>query len=106
METLKTILDNNEFSEVFFGSLGFYIAKSDQINEMQLGYSVHPDGNDLSGTNEGDWIKEWIVIGHDTELGDPFFVDSRDQNFPVYTAMHGMGTWDPYFVSNSLKSFI
>ncbi|WP_258190614.1 hypothetical protein [Photobacterium angustum] len=27
---------------------------------------MHPDGSDLSGLNEGDWQKNWVVIGTDT----------------------------------------
>lgn len=106
MKILRSILDDNSISEVFFGNHGLNIIQSSQIDEMQLGYSIHPDGSDLCGTNEGDWLREWIVIGNDTEVGDPFFVDSSDNDLPVYTAMHGMGTWEPELVSNSLKSFI
>ena len=34
-----------------------------------------------------------------------FFVDSHSKELPVCTAMHGMGTWNPDLVSQSLKSF-
>jgi len=106
MTTLKNILDKNQVTEIYFGCHGFNLIKSNQIDEMQLGYSVHPDGSDLCGTNEGDWFKEWIVIGTDTEVGDPFFVDSNDTNYPVYTAMHGMGSWEPDLVSKTLEAFL
>lgn len=67
---------------------------------------MHPDGGELSGPNEGDWQESWVVIGADTEVGDPFFVDTNDPSFPVYTAMHGMGEWSTELVSTSLSSFL
>lgn len=104
-EIIKAIKSKN-LKEVFFGSSGFSIADEDSIKDLQLGYSVHPDGSDLSGSNEGDWQKSWIVIGADTEIGDPFFVDVNEPSLPVYTAMHGMGEWNAEMVSSSLSSFL
>lgn len=106
MKLLESILDNNHISEVYFGCQGLNIIQSNNLTEIQLGYSTHPDGSDLCGENEGDWLREWVVIGTDTEVGDPFFVDSSNPELPVYTAMHGMGTWEPDLVAKSLKSFI
>ena len=91
MQEIIEVIKSKNFKEVFFGSNGFSIVDEASINNLQLGYSVHPDGSDLSGSNEGDWQKSWIVIGTDTEVGDPFFVDINDPLLPVYTAMHGMG---------------
>jgi hypothetical protein len=106
MKLLKSILDRNIHKQVFFGSHGFYIVKSNQLDKMQLGYSIDPDGNNLCGVADGGWSKEWIVFATDAEIGDPFFVDIRDANLPVYTAMHGIRDWNPVFVSKSLDSFI
>lgn len=104
-EILETI-KSKSLKEVFFGSSGFSIADEASIKDLQLGYSVHPDGSDLSGSNEGDWQKSWIVIGTDTEVGDPFFVDTNEPSLPVYTAMHGVGEWNAELVSTSLSSFL
>jgi len=104
-EIIEAIKSKN-LKEVFFGSNGFSIADEGSIKDLQLGYSVHPDGSDLSGTNEGDWQKSWVVIGTDTEVGDPFFVDTSEPSLPVYTAMHGMGEWSAELVSTSLTSFL
>ena len=42
----------------------------------------------------------------DTEVGDPFFVDTNDPKLPVYTAMHGMGSWGAELVSHSLEAYL
>ena len=106
MQEIIEVIKSKNFKEVFFGSNGFSIVDEASINNLQLGYSVHPEGSDLSGSNEGDWQKSWIVIGTDTEVGDPFFVDINDPLLPVYTAMHGMGEWGEELVSKSLLSFL
>lgn len=99
-------MKSKNINEVFFGASGFSLANEASIKELQIGYSVHPDGTDLTGSNDGDWLKSWVVIGTDTEVGDPFFVDTSDPALPVYTAMHGMGEWSPERVCNSLVSFL
>jgi hypothetical protein len=104
-EIIEAIKSKN-LKEVFFGSSGFNIADEASIKDLQLGYSVHPDGSDLSGSSEGDWQKSWLVVGTDTEVGDPFFVDTSEPSLPVYTAMHGMGEWSAELVSTSLSSFL
>lgn len=106
MREITEAIKSKNLKEVFFGSQGFSIANETSIKNLQLGYSVHPDGSDLSGPNEGDWQKSWVVFGNDTNIGDPFFVDTSELSLPVYTAMHGMGEWKPELVSTSLSSFL
>ncbi len=100
------LLKSKNLKEVFFGSHGFNLADETSFKDLQLGYSLHPDGSDLTGSNEGDWYKGWIVIATDTEVGDPFFIDINKSSMPVYTAMHGMGSWSPELVATSLDSFL
>jgi len=106
MHRIIEIVKSKNIKEAFFGSHGFNIADEASIEELQIGYGIHPDGSDLSGSNEGDWQKNWVVIGTDTEVGDPFFVDTNEPLLPVYTAMHGMGEWDYEEVSTSLSLFL
>jgi len=103
---LTSILNEYNVKDIFFGSQGFHIYNISDLDSAQLGYSKHPDGDDLTSTKKGDWKKEWVVFGNDTELGDPYFVDISDKKLPVYTAMHGVGTWEPEDVCNSLKNFL
>ena len=100
---LSNLPDKEEF--YYFGSHGFQIESKSGFEEAQLGYRNHPDGTDLTGTHDGDWLPTWYMIGSDTTVGDPFFVDTASDSLPVYTAMHGQGSWDPDLVSKSLEAF-
>ncbi|HDR7794597.1 TPA: hypothetical protein QCY19_003240 [Bacillus luti] len=79
---------------------------SDEIEEGQLGYSLDEEGQSLIGSAEGDWKEGWIVIGIDSYLGDPIFVDSNDENCPVYTAMHAEGQWEPECIVERIEDLI
>ena len=82
------------------------LATPDELGDLQVGYGVDPDGEDLSGNARGDWRAGWVVIGGDEDLGDPLFVDLADASLPVFTAMHGAGTWDPRPVAPSWQHFL
>ena len=103
---LKNELKKHNLFEVYFGSEGFIICGADDLEKQQLGYSKHPDGTDLTGANDGDWLEGWGVFARDSELGDPIFADTRDENSPVYTAMHGEGEWCAELVSPNLEAFM
>lgn len=78
----------------------------DALDEMQLGYRVDGGtGQDITGTGDGDWHPDWYAIAHDA--GDPYFVNisEADKAFPVYTAEHGTGTWEPEEVCLSVDGF-
>lgn len=53
-EIIKEIKFLN-LKEVYFGSNGFSITDEAGIKDLQLGYSIQPDGSDLTGSGEGDW---------------------------------------------------
>jgi hypothetical protein len=107
MENLKSALKSKDFDrEVFFGYFGFYVVNGCELDDIELGYSKSSNGDSLIGENDGDWLSNWIVIGTDTEIGDPFFVDITDSKLPVYTAMHGTGSWEAELISKSLSGFI
>lgn len=90
----------------YFGSAGFALESRDTFEQCQVGYRKHPDGSDLTGVDDGDWQPAWYVVGRDTTVGDPFFVDVTSSALPVYTAMHGAGSWDPTLVSASFTGFM
>ena len=92
--------------EVSFGYTGIKLFAPEEINEAQLGYSVHPNGESLVGNEDGDWQSTWIVIGHTTDLGDPIFVDTCTEHLPVFIAMHGQGCWESQIISHSYQAFL
>lgn len=105
-ERVTKLLDEFQLKDVYLGSQGFHVFPPEKLQKAQLGYASHPNGSDLTGRDEGDWRTEWIVIGYDADLGDPYFVDTSVEPLPVFTAMHGTGSWDPSEVSCSLSSFL
>ena len=71
----------------------------DDLSDRQVGYRVTPDGRSLIGPDG--WRSEWTVIGHDALGGDPLFIDVTASGFPVYTATHGEGAWEPIPIARS-----
>ena len=89
--------------EVSFGITTIRIARAENLAELQVGYARDPQGRPLTGEAEGDWRPNWVVIGEDDTSGDPIFIDSAQDGFPVYTAMHGQGHWKPIRIASSLQ---
>lgn len=44
------------------------------------------------------------AIGRETACGDPIFLSTKPP-YPVFTAMHGQGSWDPSVIAPSLEQF-
>lgn len=104
---LINILSSLKYDAVFFGPQGFLLMTSESTFEQaQLGFGRDEDGLDLSGSSAGDWQSSWQVIARDTELGDPYFVDTNDHELPVYTAFLGESGWECEQVSSTLTGFV
>jgi len=92
--------------EISIGYSGIEFCPPDKIRDYQAGYSVTPNGKNLvDDIKPGSWRSTWIVIARDTLIGDPIFVDTGSANFPVMTAVHGEGDWEPRTIASSLESF-
>jgi len=74
------------------------------LQEAQCGYAVSDEGESFVGTAPGDWQPDWLVIGNETTCGDPIFLRTASP-YPVFTAMHGEGDWNPEPVAPSLEAF-
>lgn len=75
------------------------------FEDMQMGYRYDPVQEcSLITEKPGSWQKSWYVIAQNA-LGDPFFLDLDKEDYPVYTAMHGSGAWEPIVVAESLVQF-
>lgn len=104
---LLNILHALDSQQVFFGPQGFLVVNSPvALKEAQYGFGKDESGNDLSGSNAGDWQSSWIIIARDTELGDPYFVDASVDELPVYTAFLGEAGWETELVAASLTGFV
>jgi hypothetical protein len=105
-EAIKPELERAKIHEISIGYSTVHLFKPDKLEEGQIGYSVDPKGKSLAGTAEGDWRPTWVVTGYEESLGDPIFVDIAQQDFPVYTAMIGMGKWSGEKIADSFHGFI
>ena len=79
--------------EVSFDVGGLELFPVSSLEDAQVGYSRTPHGKSLVGQDGGAWKANWMVIGRETCCGDPIFVDVEDTRVPVFTAMHGEGSW-------------
>lgn len=82
-------------SSVFFGHGSVLLWHPSELRKRQVGYTTSPDGTSLCGDADGDWRSTWVAIGIEGECGDPLFIDTAAPGYPVYTAWHGEGRWDP-----------
>lgn len=78
-----------------------------ELDAAQVGFRGSRLGDDSFVAPHG-WHRGWVVIAADA--GDPYFIDiaKADQvgGCPVYTAMHGTGTWEPILAASSLEQFL
>jgi hypothetical protein len=72
------------FDSVSIGYASIHLAPAAELKAAQQGYSIVPEGD------ETDWRDEWVVIGYEGMCGDPIFIDTDVDDYPVYTAAHGM----------------
>ncbi len=87
--------------------LPHFYPEINKFEDFQIGYKVHGNtGEKITGENEGDFKESWYVIcsGYSN---DPFFIDMNEEkeNFPVYFAWHGAGSWNPIKVSKNIIEF-
>jgi len=106
LETFKPELEKVKIPEISIGYSTVHLLELDKLEEGQIGYAVDPKGKSLTGTAEGDWRATWVVIGYEESLGDPIFVDIAQYDFPVYTAMVGVGKWLEKKIGDSFHGFI
>lgn len=88
-----------------FQALTLYAAP--ELERAQVGFRGTRPGDDSFVAPHG-WRRNWLVIAYDN--GDPYFLDVAKRtpsgDCPVWTAMHGTGTWEPTLAAASLAQFI
>jgi hypothetical protein len=101
---LESVLKELRLESFDYDCFEFSVAGPAELEAFQVGYACDPSGNTLLGTSEGDWRENWIVFARDFS-DDPVFVDINFPNMPVFTAMHGAGTWSPWEIAPSVNAF-
>jgi hypothetical protein len=99
--------DKSKYKEAYisFGYTGIQLFSPNELDEVQLGYAVQPNGKSLAGTKHDDWKNSWLVIGKTTDCGDPIFVDLLSDDLMVFTASHGQGAWEAELIASSYSGF-
>jgi hypothetical protein len=98
-------LDSLGFQEISYDVGGLKLFTPEELEEAQVGYSRSAEGQSFCNGDPESWKPQWLVIGHETALGDPIFIDTSASGLPVLTAMHGEGAWEPRMIALSLEDF-
>jgi len=88
-----------------FQALTLYAAP--ELERAQVNFRGTRPGDESFVAPHG-WRRSWVVIAYDN--GDPYFLDvskqTPDGDCPIWTAMHGTGTWEPSLAASSLAQFL
>jgi hypothetical protein len=101
-KTITDFLESQNSISIGYNEINFITPS--MLSDGQIGYSFSPDGNSLMSKSEGSWNANWLVIATDG-LGDPIFIDLSLTEFPILTAMHGEGFWEPILISDNFSNF-
>lgn len=83
-----------------------------KLFDEQRGFAVQEDGQPRAQgqTGPNGWRSTWVIIGHSTLLGDPYFLDTAtadaEGDCQVFTAMTGTDTWKPRLCASSFAMFL
>lgn len=84
------------------------VAAADLLKEQE-GYALE-GGEVIERPRDSGWRPTWIIIGHSSLLGDPYFLDvseaDAEGDCAVYTAMSGTDTWQARLCASSFAMFL
>lgn len=99
---LREFLSGQQDITLDYSEINFL--EPERLEQDQVGYSFDPKGKSLVTGKKGDWQTNWTVIASDG-AGDPILVDIDTPQLRVLTAAHGMRSWNPEPIADSLESF-
>ena len=83
---------------------------SADLEKEQVGSALDEQGAAITSPTPRGWRPSWVIVGHSTLLGDPYFLDTSspdpEGDCPVYTAMSGTDTWKPRLCATSFALFV
>ena len=83
---------------------------AEKLEDEQRGFALDESGKLRTGPSANGWRQSWIIIGHSTLLGDPYFLDvsspDAEGDCPVFTAMSGTEAWKPRLCASSFAMFL
>ena len=83
-----------------------------KLLDEQCGFALLDDGQPRAHgqTGPNGWRSTWVIIGHSSLLGDPYFLDTAttdaEGDCQVYTAMNGTDVWKPRLCASSFAMFL
>jgi hypothetical protein len=83
-----------------------------RLLDEQRGFALSEDGESRAQGQAGPngWRQSWVIIGHSSLLGDPYFLDiataDAEGDCQVLTAMNGTDTWKPRLCASSFAMFL
>ena len=83
-----------------------------KLLDEQRGFALQEDGQPRAQgqTGPSGWRSTWVIIGHSSLLGDPYFLDTATADAEgdclVYTAMNGTELWKPRLCASSFAMFL
>jgi len=94
---LSYLVTEPSLIEVYFGPQGFkFFSSTDEKEEIEPQFT--------QSTESESWDEHWTLVGLDTELGDPYIVNTLDNQ--VYTAIFNIDTWELIPVASTFESFV
>lgn len=106
VKELLGLIETSKKHDIELQSFEIYLFHENELEKGQIGYRYDKDKSALIGGKKGDWQEGWIVIGYDTDMGDPIFVDIDDPLYPIYTAEKGSDIWEPVCIANSIDEIM
>lgn len=83
--------------EVYFGPQGFkFFSSPDEKEEIEPQFTQSAESDS--------WNENWVLVGLDTELGDPYIVNKLDNQ--VYTAIFNIDRWELIPVASTFTAFV
>jgi hypothetical protein len=85
---------------------------AEKLLDEQRNFALQEDGQarPQGQTGPSGWRSNWVIIGHSTLLGDPYFLDTStadaEGDCQVFTAMNGTEIWKPRLCASSFAMFL
>ncbi len=94
-----------DYDRVSLGYMEVYLYDIEELEEVQLPYQLDPEGKLRASHEPGAWQVNWLVVGMEDLCGDPLFIDTSDDRFPVFSAASGEVEWEAVQIADSWDGF-
>lgn len=106
VKELLGLIETSRKHDIELQSFEIYLFHENELEKGQMGYRYDKNKNSLISGKKGDWQEGWIVIGYETDMGDPIFVDIKNDLQPIYTAEKGAEIWEPVCIARSIDEIM